>query len=231
MRPRHQRAVRPPRHRPHPRRDLLKQSSCSTAHKDTRVPAADIHRLPYQMRKLRVRSFLPLLLIAVQPVAAAGQLTTNTLHPGDEVQVLAPTVRGSRVRGTVVLYQGSTLDVREAATGSVVSIPVDQIRLLARNEGMDRGRSSWRMARLGAFVGGAGGLVAGPLIATSRAPDNFSEVMLASSVAGTAAGAGLGAVLGAVFARDRWQRFRMPIVPTISAEPHELRVGLTLGLR
>ncbi len=169
------------------------------------------------MSKLRFLTLLPLMLVVFHPFAAAGQRTPSTLRPGDEVQVHAPSLRGSRVRGTVVLYQGTTLDVREASTGSVVSIPVDQIRLLARNEGTDRGRSSWRMARLGAFVGGAGGLVAGPLIATSHAPGSFTEVMLASTVIGAAAGTGLGAVLGAAFAHDRWQRFRMPIVPTIAA--------------
>ena len=182
------------------------------------------------MRKLRLRAFLPLLLVIFHPLAAAGQLTTNTLRPGDDVQVHAPAVRGSRVRGTVVLYQGSTLDVREAGTGSVVSIPIDQIRLLARNEGMDRGRSSWRMARLGAFVGGAGGLVAGPLIATSRAPRNFGEIMLVSTLAGTVAGTGLGAVLGAVFAQDQWQRFRMPIVPTISTDAPVITLSFALEL-
>ena len=182
------------------------------------------------MRNLRLRALLQLLLVIFHPVAAAGQLTTNTLRPGDEVQVHAPAVRGSRVRGTVVLYQGSTLDVREYATGSVVSIPIDQIRLLARNEGMDRGRSAWLMARLGGFVGGAGGLVAGPLIATSRAPRKFGEIMVVSTLVGTAAGTGLGAVLGAVFAQDQWQRFRMPIVPVISAEGPQISFSLALPL-
>lgn len=181
------------------------------------------------MRKLRLRALLPLLVV-FHPLTAAGQVATNTLRPGDEVQVHAPAVRGSRVRGTVVLYQGSTLAVRESGTGSVIPIPIDQIRLLARNEGMDRGRSSWRMARFGAFLGGAGGLVAGPLIATSRAPGNFGEVMMVSSIVGTAAGTGLGAVLGAVFARDQWQRFRMPIVPTISTDADEVTVSFELGL-
>ena len=129
-----------------------------------------------------------------------------------------------------MLYQGETLQLREVDSGELVSIPVATIEALARNEGIDRGRSSWWMARLGGFVGGAGGFVAGPLIATGRAPGKFGEVMLTTGVIGAAAGAGLGAVMGAAFARDHWQRFRMPIVPTASAEPGEVHVGFSARL-
>jgi hypothetical protein len=179
------------------------------------------------LRRVGPSKLLLLLLLICQPVAAVAQGAVNTLRQGDEVQVHAPAVRGQRVRGTVVLYQGSTLTVREAATGSMVAIPVADIRLLARNQGTDRSRSSWRMARLGGFVGGAAGFVTGPLIATTRAPDNFTEVTVVSGIVGTAAGAGLGAVAGALFARDQWQRFRMPIVPTVATGPGVTRIGFS----
>lgn len=160
-----------------------------------------------------------LLLLLLAPGILAAQAETHTLKQGDEVRVYAPSFRSARVRGTVLLYEGSALEVREVGSGSILEIPITSIEMLARNEGVDRGRSSWWMARLGGFVGGAGGLVAGPLIATSRAPDRFTEVTLASGLVGAATGAGLGAILGAVFARDHWQRFRMPIVPTVAAVP------------
>lgn len=182
-------------------------------------------RMP--LRHVRSSKLLLLLLLLGRPVGAAAQEPANTLHEGDEVQVHAPAFRGQRVRGTVVLYQGSTLTLRESGTGATVAIPVAEIRLLARNEGINRRRSSWRMARLGAFVGGAAGFVAGPLIATTRAPDNFTEVTLASGIIGTAAGAGVGAVAGALLARDQWQRFRMPIVPTVTADAGATRIGFT----
>lgn len=182
------------------------------------------------MPRPRFRTLLPLLLIFCHPGRGASQSSPSTLHPGDEVQVHAPAVRSSRVRGTVVLYQGATLQVREEGSGSVVSIPIEDIRLLARNEGRDRSRSSWWTARLGAFIGGAGGLAAGPLIATTRAPEKFTEVTLASGLVGAAAGAGAGAVLGALFARDHWQRFRMPIVPTVSASAGTVRLGIVASM-
>ena len=176
------------------------------------------------MPTIRLRCLLPALLLTLQPAHSVAQ-TTNTLRPGDEVRVHAPRVLPSRVRGTVVLYQGSTLDVRDRTAGTVVSIPIASIEDLARNVGVHRGRSSWRMARFGAFLGGAGGLVAGPLIATTRAPDNFGQVMAVSAVVGTLGGAGLGAMLGAAFARDQWQHFRMPIIPTLGAGDGSLQVG------
>jgi hypothetical protein len=170
------------------------------------------------------------LLVLALPIGAAGQVTAHTLRAGDDVRVLAPSVRSSRLRGTVVLYQGSTLELRERGSGSVVSIPVVSIRRLARNEGVDRRRSSWKMARVGGFVGGAGGLVAGPLIATSRAPKYFGQIMIASGITGTLSGAALGAVLGAAFARDHWQSFRMPIAPTVTTSPAGSEIGVSIRL-
>ena len=175
--------------------------------------------------KLHGAPLLTLLLLLLHPLALSGQ-NARTLSPGDEVRVHAPSVRPSRIRGTVVLYQGSTLELQERETGQILDVPVAEIRSLALNEGLHRGRSSWYVARFGAFLGGAGGLVAGPLIATSRAPGNFGEVMLVSGIVGTAAGTGLGAILGAVFARDHWQRFRMPIVPTVSSAEGSFGVSL-----
>ena len=181
------------------------------------------------MPTIRLRNFLPVLLLTLQPAHSAAQ-TTNTLRPGDDVRVHAPAVLRSRVRGTVVLYQGSTLDVRERNGGGVVSIPIASIEDLARNVGVHRGRSSWRMARFGAFLGGAAGLVAGPLIATTRAPDNFGEVMTVSAVVGTLGGGGLGAIAGAAFARDEWQHFRMPIIPTLRVGEGSVEVGAAAQL-
>lgn len=178
------------------------------------------------MTRTPLRWALPLLIALADAATAAAQAPTYTLRPGDEVRVDAPTVRSSRVRGTVVLYQGATLDVRELRSGAIVSIPIQSIRELSRNEGLQRGRSSWRMARFGAFVGGAAGFVSGPLIATTRAPKNFAEVMLVSGVVGTLGGAGAGAVLGALFAQEHWQRFRMPVVPTLTVAPGEARLGV-----
>ena len=160
---------------------------------------------------------LPLLLLPVFPRLAAAQSGGVMLRRGDEVRVHAPGFRRDRIRGTVVLYEGATLELRELTSGSVVSVPVPEIRDLARNQGRDRSRSAWRSARIGGFVGGGAGLVAGPLIATTHAPKRFGEIMLVSGAVGLLGGAGLGAILGTVLAQDHWQRLRMPVAPVVSA--------------
>ncbi len=58
--------------------------------------------------------------------------------------------------------------------------------------------------------------MAGPLIATTRAPGAYVEVIAASTLIGTLAGAGVGAMLGSLFPQEQWQRFRTPITPTLS---------------
>lgn len=153
---------------------------------------------------------VPLLLLPILPRPGVAQ-TGNVLRRGDEVRVHAPGFRRDRVRGTVVLYEGAVLEMRERGSGSILSIPVTSIRELARNEGRDRSRSAWRSARIGGFVGGGAGLVAGPLIATAYAPERFGDIMIVSGVVGLLGGGGLGAILGTVLAQDHWQRFRMPI--------------------
>lgn len=158
---------------------------------------------------------LPLLLLPFLPRYTAAQAGTM-LRRGDEVRVHAPGIRRDRLRGTVILYEGSILEVRERGSDAVLSIPVTSIRELARNEGRDRGRSAWRSARIGGFVGGGAGLVAGPLIATAHAPERFGEIMIVSGVIGLLGGGGIGAVLGTVLAQDHWQRFRMPITAIAS---------------
>lgn len=160
---------------------------------------------------------LPLLLLPFLPRLAVAQSGGVMLRRGDEVRVYAPGLRRDRIHGTVVMYEGASLELREMTSGSVVSLPVEEIRELARNQGRDRGRSAWRAARIGGFVGGGGGLVVGPLIATTHAPKQFGEVMLVSGAVGLLGGAGLGAILGTVLAQDHWQRLRMPVAPVVSA--------------
>lgn len=164
------------------------------------------------------RCVVALLIVLLNPTQLQAQ-SPQTLRLGDEVRVHAPALRNGRVRGTVAKYEGSVLEVRESATGEIVSIPLSSIRELARSRGIDRGHSIWRGTKIGAFVGGAAGLVSGPLIATTRAPGAYVEVIGASALIGTLIGGGAGAVLGSLFPQEQWQRFRTPITPTLSVTP------------
>jgi hypothetical protein len=150
-----------------------------------------------------------LLLLAALPAAAQQR----TLLPGDEVRVVAPSFHRGSIRGELVRYMGDTLAVREASTDSVHVLPMYAIRGLARNDGRHHGRSIRRGGVLGAFVGGAIGLVAGPFIAAASDGDDdgsFLGIVAISGTAGLAAGGTLGLAGGALLSGDHWQSFTMP---------------------
>ena len=149
------------------------------------------------------------LLLAAAATGAAAQ--HRTLEPGDRVRVVAPTFHRGPLRGEVVRYVTDSLAVRESGGDSVYVLPLTQIRGLARNEGMQRGRSVRSGLRVGAFLGAAVGLIAGPFLA--REEDTFVRNTALSGAVGTLTGAGLGALGGSLFAGDQWQRFRMPPPP------------------
>lgn len=176
-----------------------------------------------------LRYSIVLLIVALAPTLLQAQAAQG-LQRGDEVRVHAPSLRNGRIRGMVMKYEGDLLEVRDATTGEVVPIPITQIERLARSRGIDRGHSTWRAVKIGAFVGGGGGAVSGPLIAATRAPDAFVEVIAASALVGTLAGAGAGAVLGSLFPQEQWQRFRTPITPTLSVTPDGLGFAISAAL-
>jgi hypothetical protein len=163
-----------------------------------------------------VRRLVPALLLAATAARPAlAQQTPVTLTPGDRVRVSAPPHTPHRVQGELVLYQGDSIAVREEGTGTVYLAPVTSVRSLAKNVGLDRGRSVRRGARLGLFLGASVGAVAGPLLGTDEDTDQFYETIALSTGGGAVLGVALGAAYGALFARERWQGLRMPIRPVM----------------
>lgn len=158
-----------------------------------------------------LRTLLVLAIATLPPAVAAAQSARPTLAPGDTVRVLAPAWGPRMVEGELVLYQADSLAVRETSTGTRWSVPVDGVRRLLKNEGMDRRRSVRRSALAGLFVGFALGAVSGPLVAMGRNDEHFAATTLFTSLGGAALGTGVGAASGSVFARDHWQPFRTPI--------------------
>jgi len=142
---------------------------------------------------------------------AAGQaVRVDSILPGDYVRVLAPAIHPHPITGEVLHYYGDSLGVRESSTGTAYTIPIDGIQRLAKNQGMNRGRSVWHAARLGMFLGTSLGIVSGPLISMRLKDDNFERTTLFTSTGGAVVGLGLGAAFGSLFAREHWQAYRMP---------------------
>jgi hypothetical protein len=170
------------------------------------------------------RLMLALALAALLPRGADAQGARYTLQPGDTVRVGAPALHEGLIEGELVLYQGDSLGVREASTGTAYRFPVDAVQRLEKNLGTDRRRSARRWALAGLFIGAAAGLVSGPLIATEVDGGGIVGPTVLSGLGGGVVGLGLGAAGGSVFARDRWQRFQTPIPSSAPAA----QIGVTL---
>jgi hypothetical protein len=162
------------------------------------------------------RSLILAALVAASLPCAAQ---TRTLEPGDEVRVHAPDLRPGPFRAQVVSYYGDTLRVRQQGADSVLSMPMSSIRRLARNQGMQRGRSFRHGLRVGAFLGGSTGAVMGPMIARTREEDRFLRSCLVSTGVGLLGGSLIGGFLGAVFPREHWQRYGMASRPAMPPPP------------
>ena len=166
-------------------------------------------------------------LAAALPAHAGAQRVAHTLAPGDTVRVLAPAYHEGMIEGELLVYRTDTLAVRETATGTAYAFPIEAVRGLQKNEGLDRRRSVRKWALAGLFVGAATGLVSGPLIASADDEGSILGPTFLIGAAGGALGLGLGAAGGSMFARDHWQRFRTPIVWP-EARSAEVAVGITV---
>lgn len=165
------------------------------------------------MRTPFARLLMAVALAALLPRGAGAQDGRQTLQPGDRVRVQAPALHEGVIEGELLLYRADSLAVREASTGTAYRFPLETIKRLEKNQGVDRRRSVRRWALAGLFVGAATGLVSGPLIAASDEEGSMVGPTVLAGLGGGVLGLGLGAAGGSVFAGDHWQRFRTPIHP------------------
>lgn len=165
------------------------------------------------MHALPLRACIFAAALVLLPMHSAAQSNGHTLQPGDTVRVQAQPWGPRLIEGELLVYQTDSLAVRETTTGTRYAAPTDAVERLLKNEGLDRRRSARRYAVAGLFLGFATGVVIGPLVSMQRKDENFVSATLVTSLGGGALGLGLGAAAGSLFARDRWQPFRTPILP------------------
>jgi hypothetical protein len=147
---------------------------------------------------------LALALAALAPHATHGQEATDGLT-GTRVRVTAPHFAPHRVQGVVSTYTDARLEVTEEETGTVYSFPLRSVSRLDPFMGGGSGSTAWYRARLGGFLGGAVGLLAGAVAASmsesSRSP---AATVALYGAGGLGAGALLGGVTGAAAPSERW---------------------------
>src|SRR5688572_14425994 len=79
------------------------------------------------MRTTPARLLMALALAAVLPRGAEAQNGAHALEPGDTVRVEAPALHAGLIEGELLMYQGDSLAVREASTGTAYRFPLSTI--------------------------------------------------------------------------------------------------------
>lgn len=164
-------------------------------------------------KKISTLVLAVLLLLAALPGAANAQPgRVRALGVGDTVRIVTPNQGEGPFTGVLTAYEWHGFTVRQRGTGVERTIPLADVRGLARSLGVRRQHSAWAGARMGAFSLGAAGLVSGPLIATAESGDRWElpGTTALAAASGAVLGGAIGGALGWALAREEWQEFRPP---------------------
>ena len=151
------------------------------------------------MRILQLAAVAALVLAA----PAAAQQTPNDGLSGTRVRVTAPNFLPGRVTGTITSYTQQGIVVVDEFSGDSILLPLRAVSRLDKFAGSSAASSAWYRGRAGGFIGGALGLIAGPLLAKSVDKDMVEATLLGGAI-GLGAGFTVGAIYGAVAPSERW---------------------------
>lgn len=161
-----------------------------------------LHHNPHscnEMRKITLAALAAFLLAA----PAAGQNGGSDGLTGTRVRVTAPQFLPERLTGTVLAYTREGLLVRDEASGDSVRLPLRAVSRLDKFAGGSAASTAWYRGRVGAFVGGGLGAIAGPLLARVTGKGMGESALLGGAI-GLGTGFTVGAVYGAASPRERW---------------------------
>ena len=164
---------------------------------------------------------LTLLTPAVSSLASRAGGQSPWAQPGERVRLLirscgsgppAPGICGTRHQGTVVAVTRDSIQLLTG--GRALFIGLRDIERLDQYTG--RTSAFWRGARIGAAIGGVGGVAIGAAWSGcadasfgSLCPNNRSSAIAAATLGGVLAGGLLGGIAGAVIGKDCWE----PVLP------------------
>jgi hypothetical protein len=153
------------------------------------------------MRRLHTLA-VAALLVAIGATASAAQAKPDRLS-GTRVRVTAPNFLDHRITGTVTSFTADGLVVREEVTGTEYDLPLHSIARLDPFKGGSPRSTAWYRGRVGAFLGGGLGAIAGALIGKAS-PYPFGQTIALSAAVGLVGGGSVGAMAGALYPAERW---------------------------
>lgn len=133
---------------------------------------------------------------------AAAQQASDGLT-GTRVRVTAPQFIPAPVTGTITAYTRDGIAVADEFSGDTILLPLRSVSRLDKFAGGSAASTAWYRGRLGAFIGGGLGLIAGPVLAKVVDRDMVESTLLGGAI-GLGAGFTVGAVYGAASPRERW---------------------------
>ena len=151
------------------------------------------------MRILQLAAVAALVLAA----PAAAQERPDDGLSGTRVRVTAPNFLPGTVTGTITSYTQQGIVVVDEFSGDSILLPLHSVSRLDKFAGGSAASSAWYRGRVGGFIGGALGLIAGPLLAKSVDKDMVEATLLGGAI-GLGAGFTVGALYGAATPRERW---------------------------
>jgi len=134
---------------------------------------------------------------------AAAQQRADGLT-GTRVRVTAPNFIPAPVTGTVAAYTQQGIVVVDELTGDSIRLPLRSVSRLDEYAGGSAASTAWYRGRVGAFIGGGLGLIAGPVLSKVVGGDMVENTLIGGAV-GMTGGFAVGALTGAAAPRERWK--------------------------
>ena len=149
--------------------------------------------------------FIVLLLLTVAG-AAEAQVAANPLNiaVGDHIRLREPLFGGDWVVGRVAAISRDEI-AYSVDGGSRLERPYVAIDTIDVRRRLPR-QSALQIGRWGAFLGGAAGMIAGPLVAKSMPSMSTGTAVAAFGAGGTVTGGLIGAAIGAILVPPQWYR-------------------------
>lgn len=175
---------------------------------------------------VRILALAGLVFSAPSVLSAQGR----SLPAGSLLRVEAPSHFDGKIEGKLVSYTAESIILVDSL-GSTHNIPTPSVTGIALYEGVNRKFSTKWGAMFGGFLGASIGAVGGPFTAIALKSE-FGRQMAINASIGLVSGSAIGATMGAIFAKERWQPYRIQVKPALSVREDGTRaLSFTIPVR